>query len=91
MSRKGFAVADRVFGAMPWTVLLVLSGILVSFLIGVVLGVVAALKRSTAVGHSLSIAGSLLHGVPPFVIAIILAAAVHAALPMVPQRRAVQR
>jgi peptide/nickel transport system permease protein len=71
---QGVAVADRVFGAMPWTVLLVLSGILVSFLIGVALGVVAALKRSTAVGHSLSIAGSLLHGVPPFVIAIILAA-----------------
>ena len=71
---QGIPVADRVFGAMPWTVLLVLSGILISFLIGVVLGVVAALKRSSVTGHSLSISGSLLHGVPPFVIAIILVA-----------------
>ena len=71
---QGVPVADRVLGAMPWTVVLVLTGILVSFLIGVVLGVIAAIKRSTVVGHSLSIAGSLLHGVPPFVIGIILAA-----------------
>lgn len=71
---QGVPVADRVFGAMPWTVVLVLSGILISFLIGVTLGVVAALKRATMTGHGLSIAGSLLHGVPPFVIGIILAA-----------------
>lgn len=71
---QGVPVADRVFGAMPWTVVLVLSGILISFLIGASLGVVAALKRSSATGHSLSIAGSLLHGVPPFVIGIVLAA-----------------
>jgi peptide/nickel transport system permease protein len=70
----GVPVADRVFGAMPWTILLVLSGILVSFLIGVTLGVVAALRRGGFVGHSLSISGSLLHGVPPFVIGIVLAA-----------------
>lgn len=71
---QGVPVTDRVFGAMPWTVLLVFSGILLSFLIGVVLGVIAAMRRSTVVGHSLSISGSLLHGVPPFVIGIILAA-----------------
>jgi peptide/nickel transport system permease protein len=71
---QGIPVADRVFGAMPWTLLLVLSGILISFLVGVGLGVVAALKRGNYVGHSLSIAGSLLHGVPPFVIGIVLAA-----------------
>lgn len=69
---QGVPVADRVFGAMPWTVLLVLSGILISFLIGVALGVVAALRRGNFVGHSLSISGSLLHGVPPFVIGIVL-------------------
>jgi peptide/nickel transport system permease protein len=71
---QGIPVADRVFGAMPWTLLLVLSGILISFLIGVGLGVVAALKRGNVVGHSLSIAGSLLHGVPPFVIGTVLLA-----------------
>lgn len=71
---QGVPVADRVFGAMPWTVVLVFSGIFASFVIGVGLGVIAAIKRSTLTGHSLSIAGSLLHGVPPFVIGIVLAA-----------------
>jgi len=69
---QGVPVADRVFAAAPWTVVLVLSGILISFLIGVVLGVFAALKRSSATGNALSIAGSLLHGVPPFVLGILL-------------------
>ncbi|HET6213829.1 MAG TPA: ABC transporter permease [Micromonosporaceae bacterium] len=71
---QGVQVTDRVMAAAPWTVVLVLSGILVSFLIGVVLGVIAAIKRSKATGHALSVAGSLLHGVPPFVIGILLVA-----------------
>lgn len=81
---QGIPVADRVFGAMPWTLLLVLSGILISFLIGVGLGVVAALKRGNVVGHGLSIAGSLLHGVPPFVLGIVLYALFTRRLPWFP-------
>src|SRR4030095_9536197 len=57
---------------------------LISFLIGVGLGVVAALKRGNVVGHSLSIAGSLLHGVPPFVLGILLYALFTRRLPWFP-------
>lgn len=69
---QGVKVSDQVLSAMPWTVVLVLSGILISFLVGVTLGVVAALRRSSATGHVLSLSGSLLHGVPPFAIGLIL-------------------
>lgn len=72
VNAQGVSVATQVGAATPWTVVLVLSGILVSFLVGVGLGVFAALRRDKASGHALSISGSLLHGVPPFVIAIVL-------------------
>jgi peptide/nickel transport system permease protein len=74
VTAQGVPVAKQVAAAAPWTTVLVLSGILISFLLGVVLGVFAAVRRSTAGGHALSISGSLLHGVPPFVIALVLVA-----------------
>jgi peptide/nickel transport system permease protein len=74
VSAQGVPVTKQVLAAAPWTTVLVLSGILISFLLGVTLGVFAAVRRSTAGGHALSISGSLLHGVPPFVIALVLVA-----------------
>jgi peptide/nickel transport system permease protein len=72
VAAQGVPVATQVRAAVPWTMALVLGGILISFVLGVVLGVLAALRRSTATGHALSVSGSLLHGVPPFVIALVL-------------------
>ena len=57
----------------PWTIVLVLSGVVVSFLLGVVGGVLAAARRNTALGNVLTVSGSLLHGIPQFVIALFLA------------------
>jgi peptide/nickel transport system permease protein len=51
----------------------VLSGIVVSFAIGVSAGVLAAVKRSTRLGDLLTVSGSVLHGIPQFVLAILLA------------------
>ena len=73
ISYEGVPVAHIVAAAAPWTVILVLSGILVSFVIGVSAGVLAALKRSTRLGDLLSVSGSVLHGIPQFVLAILLA------------------
>jgi peptide/nickel transport system permease protein len=73
ISYEGVPVAHIIWSAAPWTVLMVLSGILVSFIIGVAAGVLAAVKRSTKLGDLLSISGSLLHGIPQFVLAILLA------------------
>ena len=84
---QGVSVTTQVLAAAPWTVVLVLSGLLLSFLVGIVLGVFAALRRSTATGHALSISGSLLHGVPPFVIGIVLLALFTRIWPVFPSGR----
>jgi peptide/nickel transport system permease protein len=73
ISYEGVPVAHIVAAAAPWTIILVLSGILVSFVIGVSAGVLAAVKRSTRVGDLLSVSGSVLHGIPQFVLALLLA------------------
>jgi peptide/nickel transport system permease protein len=73
ISYEGVPVAHIVAAAAPWTVILVLSGIVVSFAIGVSAGVLAAVKRSTRLGDLLTVSGSVLHGIPQFVLAILLA------------------
>jgi peptide/nickel transport system permease protein len=73
ISYEGVPVAHIVASAAPWTVILVLSGIVVSFAIGVSAGVLAAVKRSTRLGDLLTVSGSVLHGIPQFVLAILLA------------------
>jgi peptide/nickel transport system permease protein len=73
ISYEGVPVAHIVASAAPWTVILVLSGIVVSFAIGVGAGVLAAVKRTTRLGDLLTVSGSVLHGIPQFVLAILLA------------------
>lgn len=72
VSAQGVSVAKEVLSAAKWTFGLVLAGVLLSFVLGVVLGVVAAMKRSSRIGDGLSIFGSLLHGIPQYVMALIL-------------------
>ncbi len=71
-ANAGLPVSQLVVAAAPYTVVLVLTGIVMSFLLGVTLGVVAALRRSTRLGDLISISGSLLHGIPQFVMALLL-------------------
>lgn len=73
ISYEGVGVLHIVLSAAPWTIVLVLSGIVASFLLGVSAGVVSAVKRSSGVGNFLTISGSLLHGIPQFVMALLLA------------------
>lgn len=84
ISYAGVGVAHLVLAAMPWTVSLVLSGVVVSFLLGVTAGVIAAVRRSSKIGSVLSISGSLLHGVPQFVMAVLLAYLFTTLLPIFP-------
>jgi peptide/nickel transport system permease protein len=77
ISFSGVPVSHLIWSALPWTVLPVLTGLLVSFLIGVVAGVVAAVKRSSRWGGLLSVSGSLVAGVPSFVLALLLLLVFH--------------
>lgn len=72
ISGQGIPVTAELGSAVGWTVGLVLAGILISAILGIVLGVFAAMKRSTKAGDGLTILGSVLHGVPQYVMALLL-------------------
>ncbi|WP_061295770.1 ABC transporter permease [Herbidospora cretacea] len=84
LSTPGTGVATIIASAAKWTVLPVLGGTLLSFLLGVTLGVYAAIKRSGKLGDALSISGSLLHGVPQYVIALLVVAVFSTLWPILP-------
>jgi peptide/nickel transport system permease protein len=73
ISYEGVPVMHIIMGGAPWTLILVLTGIVASFLIGVLAGVIAAVKRDSSLGSILSLSGSLLHGIPQFVLALLFA------------------
>ena len=72
ITAQGVKVGDELATAVSWTVGLVLVGMLVSAALGVILGVIAAIKRETHLGSGLTILGSVLHGIPQYVMALIL-------------------
>ncbi|MDH2429152.1 ABC transporter permease [Sphaerisporangium sp. TRM90804] len=74
LSTPGTEVTTLIGAAAQWTVLPVLAGTLLSFLLGVTLGVYAGIKRSGRLGDVLSISGSLLHGVPQYVTGLLMMA-----------------
>jgi len=84
ISASGEPVAHLVLSAAPWTVIPVLSGLLVSFLLGVSLGVVAAVRRTNRLGKVLSVSASVMNGVPQFVWAVMLAYLFTTLLPIFP-------
>ncbi|MFI7415968.1 ABC transporter permease [Nonomuraea sp. NPDC049684] len=84
VSRPGTSVVDVLTEAAKWTVLPVLAGTLLSFLVGILLGVYAAIKRTGKLGDALAISGSLLHGIPQYVLAMLLVVIFATLLPILP-------
>ncbi|MEV4168214.1 ABC transporter permease [Nonomuraea sp. NPDC049709] len=84
VTRPGTPVLDVLTEAAKWTVLPVLAGTLLSFLVGVILGVFAAIKRSGKLGDALAISGSLLHGIPQYVLAMLLVVIFATLIPLLP-------
>uniref|UniRef100_A0A7J3ZJG4 ABC transporter permease n=1 Tax=Fervidicoccus fontis TaxID=683846 RepID=A0A7J3ZJG4_9CREN len=62
-------VMDVLIERIPTTLLLVGTGILVALLLGVVLGVLAAVKRNTAIDRCISAVALMLYSLPAFVVA----------------------
>lgn len=75
--------------ATKWTVIPVLFGTLLAFGLGVTIGVYAAVKRSSRLGDLLTMSGSLLRGLPDFVIGLWLAAIFATLIPLFPRSGAV--
>nr|WP_062341566.1 ABC transporter permease [Herbidospora sakaeratensis] len=84
LSTPGTGVATIIGSAAKWTILPVLGGTLLSFLLGVTLGVYAAIKRSGKLGDALAISGSLLHGIPQYVIGLLVVAVFSTLWPILP-------
>ena len=84
ISYSGVPVSHVIATALPWTVFPVLTALLVSFLVGVTAGVVAAVRRSSRWGGLLSLSGSVVAGVPSFVLALLLALIFHTELRLLP-------
>lgn len=66
------SVSDLIVAALPWTLTLVGAVTILSFLIGTVLGAVAAWRRGTGVDTATSVGSSFLSAFPPFWIALLL-------------------
>ncbi|WP_433509642.1 ABC transporter permease [Nonomuraea sp. CA-143628] len=84
VSRPGQPVLSVLGEATKWTILPVLGGTLLSFLVGVILGVYAAIKRKSKLGDALAISGSLLHGIPQYVLAMLLVVIFATLIPILP-------
>ncbi|GLW11967.1 peptide ABC transporter permease [Microtetraspora sp. NBRC 13810] len=84
LSTPGVQVTHLIGAAASWTVLPVLAGTLLSFLLGVTMGVYAAIRRSGKLGDLLALSGSLLHGIPVYVIGLLLTAIFATLWPILP-------
>jgi peptide/nickel transport system permease protein len=84
VTRPGTPVLDVLAEKAKWTVLPVLAGTLLSFLVGIILGVYAAIKRTGKLGDALAISGSLLHGIPQYVLAMLLVVIFATLIPILP-------
>ena len=84
LSTPGTEVTTLLGSAAAWTVLPVLGGTLLSFVLGVTLGVYAGIKRSGRLGDMLTVSGSLLHGVPQYVIGLLVLAIFTTLWPILP-------
>lgn len=69
----GVSVTYLLLKAMPWTVITVTSGIVVSFVVGILAGVIIAVYRDRSVSNGLTLFSTFLHGIPQLILALLLA------------------
>ncbi len=63
----GRPVLGMILAAAPWTLLLVSIGLFISFVIGLLLGVVVAIHRDTWIDNVTSQVASVFHGIPNYI------------------------
>src|SRR5262249_5504744 len=69
---QGTTVGDLIKTYLPWTLFSVGLGLLISFTLGVGLGMLIAYRREGVTDHVLTALGSLLHSVPNYLMAIMV-------------------
>lgn len=68
----GTPVSTLLLQYLPWTLFSVGLGLLISFVLGIGLGMVIAYRRESLLDHVLSALGSLLHSIPNYLLAIMI-------------------
>jgi len=67
ITSPGTKVLDEIARFLPWTVFAVGSALLISFVLGIVLGMMMAYYRNSALDHILSLFASFMTGVPNYI------------------------
>lgn len=57
--------------ALPWTILIVASSLIISFVIGVLLGLIAAYKRASKLSNVITVGSAIFSAVPNYIVAIL--------------------
>ena len=76
----GTTVAEVIRIYLPWTLFSVGIATILSFIIGIMAGMLMAYRRETWIDHVLTSIGSLLHAIPNYLLAIMIVE------PIIPQR-----
>jgi peptide/nickel transport system permease protein len=69
---SGAPVSKIILQFLPWTLFSVGLGLLISFTLGITLGMVMAYKRETWLDYLLSILASIFHSIPNYLLAIMI-------------------
>src|SRR5258708_12402745 len=69
---QGTTVGELIKAYLPWTLFSVGVGLMISFSLGIGLGMLIAYRRESAIDHVLTALGSLLHSVPNYLLAIMI-------------------
>ncbi len=70
----GTPVSSEILEYLPWTLFCVSFGLLISFSLGCLLGLLMAYRREGVIDHVLSAIGSLLYSIPSFLLAALIIA-----------------
>lgn len=66
ITSPGTRVIDEIARFLPWTIFAVGAGLLISFVTGILLGIIMAYYRDSALDHGLTFSSSFMTGVPNY-------------------------
>lgn len=72
ITSPGTTVRSEVFAYLPWTLFSVGLGTLISFVLGIALGILTAYRRGGILDHVITNVSSLLHAVPNYIWAMLV-------------------
>ena len=84
MLSRGTSVTSIIAAYLPWTLLTVGLGLLLSFTVGTFLGLIAAYRRNSPFDHFVSTFGSILSAIPNYITALIIVVILGTQLRLIP-------